>query len=68
MIAYSSPSGSNMRGISRCFSATSKAVFKFSNGLSYNLRNRYLYNYRAKLQRYANDIIFMNQILIFISD
>lgn len=29
-----SPSGSNMRGMSRYFSATSKAVFKFSRGLS----------------------------------
>jgi hypothetical protein len=29
------PSGSNMRGISKYFSATSKAVFKFSKGLSF---------------------------------
>lgn len=28
------PSGSNMRGMSRYFSATSKAKFKFSKGLS----------------------------------
>lgn len=28
------PSGSNILGISKYFSATSKAVFKFSSGLS----------------------------------
>ncbi len=30
------PSGSNMRGISRYFSATSKAVFRFCSGLSFD--------------------------------
>lgn len=30
------PSGSNMRGISRYFSATSNAVFKFCSGLSFD--------------------------------
>lgn len=32
------PSASNMRGMSKCFSATSNAVFKFSNGLSFDNR------------------------------
>lgn len=31
-----SPSGSNILGISKYFSATSNAVFKFSNGLSFD--------------------------------
>lgn len=34
--AGNSPSGSNMRGMSKYFSATSNAVFKFSNGLSFD--------------------------------
>ena len=37
-----SPSGSNIRGISKYFSAISKAVFKFSIGLSYNVNSKKL--------------------------
>lgn len=59
------PSGSNMRGMSKYFSATSKAKFKFSSGLSWKVSMESRVRSAGKRQderSYLGELVVVDQI------